>query len=164
VGVLGCGERELHIRPTLSRTTVYQWSHHLRHFNVNESTTLGDSVRILTASLDNRCLVMVLSDLHDPDAVPALKLMAQEHDCVVLQLRDPAEQGRMGGGIFRAEEAETRQRFIAHGRSMWFKEETAVKDLKRAGIDCLQLYTDEHFLPRLRDFLKKRDCLGRGAR
>jgi uncharacterized protein (DUF58 family) len=164
VGVLGCGERELHVRPTLSRTTIYQWSHHLRHFNINESTTLGESIRTLTPSLKSRCMILVMSDLHDPDAIPALKLLAQKHDCVVLQLQDPAEKGRMGGGIFRAEEAETGKRFIAHGYSTWFTGEDAVKELKRSGIDSLQLVTNEHFIPRLRDFLKKRNCLGRGAR
>ena len=145
VGILGCGERALHIRPTLSRTTVYQWSHHLRRFNINESTTLGESIRMLNPSLETRCLLMVLSDMHDPEALPALKLVAQEHDCVVLQLRDPAERGRVGGGIFRAREAETGRSFIAHGGSKWFKDDSAATDLKRAGIDCIQLYTDEHF-------------------
>jgi len=164
VGVLGCGERDLHVKPTLSRTIIYQWSHNLRHFDINESTTLGDSIRTLTPSLKSRCMIMVMSDLHDPDAIPALKLLAQEHDCVVLQLQDPAEYGHMGGGIFRAEEAETGKRFIAHGYSTWFKGESAAKELKRSGIDSIQLVTNEHFLPRLRDFLKKRNCLGRGAR
>ena len=31
VGLLGCGARELHVRPTLSRNLVMEWSHKLRH-------------------------------------------------------------------------------------------------------------------------------------
>src|SRR5207237_114021 len=80
------------------------------------------------------------SDLHDPDAIPAIKLMAQDHDCVVLHLEDPAERGRVGGGIFRAIEAETGREFVAHGRSRWF-EEVDTHALSRAGVDYLRLPT-----------------------
>ncbi len=164
VGIVGCGERDLRGRPTLSREQVFLWLHHLRHYRLDEQTTLGQSVRELSSVIENRALVMVLSDLHDPEALPALKLVAQAHDCVVLQLQDPAERGRLGGGIFRAEEAETRAAFVAHGRSRWFDHEATASELKRGGIDHLVLPIDEPFLPQLRGFLRKRDSLGRGTR
>ncbi|MBI9018317.1 MAG: DUF58 domain-containing protein [Phycisphaerae bacterium] len=161
VGLLGCGENELHVRPTLSKNVVYQWSHQLRHHNFNESTSLGKAVRELNPSLKNRSLVFVLSDIHDPDAIEALKLLAQQHDCVVLQMRDPAERGKVGGGIFRAREAETGREFVAHGRSKWFDHEAVWQELNHCGIDHLVLNTDEPFLPKLRHFLKNRDYLGK---
>src|SRR6266567_2549712 len=76
VGLIGGGERELDAHPTLSRARIFLWLHRLRQ---------------LAGVLEARALVMVLSDLHDPQAVPALKLLAQAHDCVALQLQDPAE-------------------------------------------------------------------------
>lgn len=164
VGILGCGDRELEVRPSLSRTQVFLWLHRLRHYRLDERTRLGESVRYLAGICEQRSLVFVLSDLHDPEALPALRLMAQEHDCVVLQLEDPAERGQLRAGVFRAEEAETGQRFVAHGRSRWLEPETIARELHRAGIDHLRLPTDEPFLPRLRDFLRRRDCLGRGTR
>jgi hypothetical protein len=90
--------------------------------------------------------------------------MAQAHDCVVLQLQDPAELGRIGGGIFRASEAETGRDFVAHGRSHWLDHETFARELRRGGLDHLALRTDVPFLPKLRGFLRRRDCLGKGAR
>jgi hypothetical protein len=57
---------------------------------------LGVQVRKLAGVLEQRSVVIVLSDLHDRAAVPALKLMAQTHDCIVLQLQDRAELGRIG--------------------------------------------------------------------
>ncbi len=164
VGLMGCGERPLHIRPTLSRATVMQWMQHLRRYRIDEHTALGTNLRDLAASLPSRVVLIVLSDLHDQDSVPALKLAAQKHDCVVLQLLDPAERGRLGGGFFHAREAETGETFVSHGLAEWCDPDAAASLLKNAGIDCLQLPTNTHFLPRLRTFLRKRDCLGRGAR
>jgi uncharacterized protein (DUF58 family) len=155
VGVMTVGERELHRTPTLARNAVLQWMHLLRHYLFTEGTSLGRRIRELVPRLEQRCLFIVLSDLHDPDAIPAIKLMAQDHDCMVLHLEDPAERGRTGGGIFRAVEAETGRAFIAHGRSRWFSPEDT-HALSRAGVDYLSLPTDKPILSRLRHFLKQR--------
>jgi len=114
--------------------------------------------------LEARAMVIVLSDLHDPEALPALKLLAQAHDCVVMQLLDPAERRRVGGGIFRAEEAETGQAFVATGRSRWMDEKTLADEMKRSGIDHLVLPINENFLPRVRGYLRRRKSLGKGTR
>jgi len=164
VGILGCGESELHIKPTLSRTVVYQWSHQLRYHDFQEQTSLAARVRQLIPSLKNRCLLFVLSDLHDPDGVAALKLLAQKHEVVVLQLQDPAERGIQGAGFFRGQEAETKKSFVGHGGSRWLDPEALGHELNRGGIDHLLLKTDKPFLPALRHFLKARDYFGKGAR
>lgn len=164
VGLIGCGEREFNVSPSLSRAQVFQWLYQLRRFRLDEQTTLGRRLRELSSVIENRRLLIVLSDLHDPDAVPALKPLAHEHDCIVLQLYDPAEDGRLGAGFFRAEEAETGEGFVAHGRSRWRFDKVVQDELKSSGIDHLVLRIDKPFLPRLRDFLRRRDCLGRGTR
>lgn len=155
VGMMTVGERDLHQTPTLARNPVMQWMHQLRHYRFVEGTTLGRRIRELIPRVEQRCLFIVLSDLHDPDAIPAIKLMAHEHDCLVLHFEDPAERGRTGGGIFRAEEAETGRAFVAHGFSRWFNEEES-HALSRAGVDYLNLPIDQPILPRLRHFMKSR--------
>ena len=164
VGIIGCGERTVGARSTLSRDLVFMWLHSLRRFRFDERTRVGERVRELSSVLENRSLVIVLSDGHDPDAPAALKLMAQAHDCVVLQLRDPAERGHVGGGIFRAAEAESGHDFVAHGRSRWIDEEAGVQELRGGRVDHLALPTDEPFVPRLREFLRRRNNLGKGSR
>src|SRR5690242_16350059 len=52
VGVMGCGERELHVEPTLSRNVVMEWSQELRLHNFIEKTSLGKRARELAPSLD----------------------------------------------------------------------------------------------------------------
>ena len=155
VGLMTVGERDLHHTPTLARSSIMQWMHQLRHYRFVEATTLGRRIRELIPRVEQRCLFIVLSDLHDPDAIPAIKLMAQDHDCMVLHLEDPVERGRIGGGIYRAIEAETGREFVAHGFSRWFSGDDT-HALSRAGVDYLRLPTDEAILPRLRHFLKSR--------
>lgn len=164
VGIIGCGERNIGAQSTLSREQVFLWLHHLRRFRFDEGTTLTRRLRELCSVLENRSLVIVISDLHDAGVSAALKLMAQSHDTVVLQLQDPAELGRLRGGIFRAAEAETGNRFVSHGRSRWLDQESVTRDLRQAGVDHVLLPVNEPFLPKLRGFLRRRDCLGKGAR
>ena len=164
VGVVGCGERALNARPSLSRHRVFLWLHQLRHYRFDEQTTLVKKLDQLSAVLKNRAMLIVLSDLRQPGVTRRLKRLAQEHDCVALQLTDPAERGRLRAGVFRGEEAETGEAFVGHGWSRWFRDDNTATELRRGGIDHLELPVNEPFLHRLRGFLRKRNCLGRGTR
>ena len=132
VGVLGVGGRDVRVEPSLSKAKIMQWMHEFRHFRFDEPTTLSRRVSELAPTLPNRCLVVVLSDLHEGGAVSSLKLMAQRHDVVVLQLRDPAESGVGPVGFFRAGEAETGKVFVTRGHNPWVEPEPVAKELKRA--------------------------------
>ena len=164
VGVVGVGTRDFRVDPSLSKHQVMQWLHRLRKVRYDEGTALGRRIAELSPLLNDRAVVIVLSDLHDPRAIPSLKRLAQMHDCAVLQLRDPAEQDLRGAGFFRAREAETGQAFITHGRRPWLDQETIESELKRGGIDHLSILTDRPFVQRLRHFFETRDLLGKGAR
>jgi uncharacterized protein (DUF58 family) len=164
VGVVGVGGRDFRIRPSLSRGQVMQWLHRLRTFRYDEPTALGRRVAELAPTLTSRCLVIALSDLHDEAAVPALKLLAQQHDTVVLQLQDPAETGVRGAGFLRAGEAETGRVFVTRAGRQWVDPEATARELKRAGVDHLLIRTDKPFVAALRNFLRARNLLGRGAR
>lgn|GEM_PF-5821054 len=96
----------------------------------------------------------------------AIRNLAIRHDCTVLQLQDPSERGRLGGGILRATEAESGRTFTARSRTQWFGEShhEAVAELKRAGIDYLLLATDQPFVAPLRRFLAERGGLIRNTR
>lgn len=156
VGLLGCGARELHVRPTLSRNLVMEWSHQLRHHDFLEDTSLAARAREVAPSLKRRTMVIVLSDLHDPEAFPALQVLAQEHDVIVLHLQDPAETGVRGAGLFRGVEAESGRAFVGHGRRAWVDAAGWKSELTRFGIDYLHLPTNEPILGKLRHFLGRR--------
>ena len=162
VGLIACGERELRIEPTLARNDVLQWAHRLRSHGFLEDTWLGQRARELLCSLKRRSLLVVLSDLHDEDALPALRLVAQDHGCLVIHLRDPAEAGLRGAGFFRGREAETGRAFVASGWRRWFLHDDMQRQLSRHGIDYVLLQTDGPVLNRLRNFLQARGRRTRG--
>lgn len=164
VGVVGLGDDGLFVRPSLARNQVMQWLLRLRRFRYDGATRLSERIAELLPSLRQRALVLVLSDLHEERAVKALERVAQRHDCAVLQLRDPAEDGLHGAGLLRASEAETGHVFRTHGRRRHLDQEHLTARLRTAGIDHLLLPTDRPYLHPLRHFLETRGLLGRSAR
>ncbi len=166
VGLLAGGERQLHAEPSLMRGRVFQWLHALRRVSWNEPTRLAKRLDQLSGLIVSRTLVIVVSDLHDPDAVAAAKRLAQRHDVIVLHLEDPAERGELRGGFFHGVEAETGRKFVAHGRSRWFVDPLRHprKPLAAAGVDYLLLPTDRPFVAPLRRLLADRGGLMRNTR
>ncbi len=163
VGVLGVGTSSLHVRPSLSKLQILKWMHQLRTFRYDERTTLSERLSHLAGSLTVRSLIIVLSDLHDADAMTEIKRSGQRHDVCVLQFRDPADDGLRGAGIVRGREAETGKSFITHGRALWLDQSRMEDQLKRAGIDHLPLTAGQPYLHALRQFFQFRNIIGRGA-
>ena len=164
VAVVGVGETELRYNPSLSRDKIMQWLYKLRRYNVREKTELAEQLRKLAPLLLNRSLIIVLSDLHQPEAIAPLKRMGQQHDVVLLQLMDPSETSLTGAGFVRAREAETGRPITTRGKKMGIDQEALAQELKRGRVDHLVVRTDQPVAYRLRHFFKSRGLLGRGAR
>lgn len=164
VGVVSVGSLNFRVEPSLSRQQILEWLHRLRRYRFDEETLLAQRIAELGTSLTSRALVVVLSDLHEPRALPALKQLAQLHDVVVLQFRDPAELGLRGAGFLRAQEAETGRAFVTVGRGIRLDQVYLEQELKRSRIDHFLIETDKPFAHKLRYFFQSRNLLGRGAR
>lgn len=164
VGILGTGGRDIRVEPSLSRELILQWLHRLRTFRYDESTTLSRRIVELQPSLKATSMIIVLSDMHDAGAMPALKQLGQRHDVAVIQLSDPAEDDLSGAGFVRARESESGKEIIALSRSGAIDRENLESELRRAGIDHLRLTTGEPVVLKLRHFLEGRGILGRGVR
>ena len=164
VALIGGGERETRRNPSLLRSDLWQALEPLRTGDVSEQTNLAQRLKLLDVRAKRCSVVMALTDLHDPDVMPALRHMAQKHDCIVVHLVDPAELGALRSGFFLGQEAETGRTFVAHGRTQWNHVEELDKELVRSGISCVRLRTDEPFIPALRHFLAARAVIGQGVR
>lgn len=164
VGVIGVGERALHVRPSLSKNRVLEWLFALRRFRYDEKTALGARLREVIPSLPHRALMIVLSDLHDPDALASLRRAAELHDVVVIQFEDPAEASLRGAGFFRAREAETGREFVTHGRKRQVDPALVAAELRKSGIDHLRIRTNRPFSSDLRRLFAARGFFFRGTR
>jgi uncharacterized protein (DUF58 family) len=166
--VIGAGERTTRFEPSLLRSDLWQAIEPLRLQKADESTRLAERLKELVVRAKRSSLIVVLSDLHDPDAIPAIRRAVQKHDVIVIGLRDPAERGDLRAGFFRGREAESGRDFLGHGRLRWraadpeLANEDTGKLLARAGASWLQLETDQPFVPALRHFLAQRAQTGGG--
>lgn len=164
VGLITTGKDEYRVEPSMSKDRIMQWLHELRNYRLDETTLLAERLTLLTAQLKNRAMIIILSDLHEPAAIGALKLTAQQHDVCVLQMRDPGEGEIRGTGFFRAREVETGNEFVTHGRREWVDPEILAQEMKRCGIDHLVIDISQPFAHQIRWFFKARGVLGSGAR
>ncbi|MGH7133982.1 MAG: DUF58 domain-containing protein [Phycisphaerales bacterium] len=162
VAIVGGGERETRVEPSLARNDLWHVIEPLRLARFGEPTRLGERLRALVARVERASVMVVVSDFHDPAALPALRRAAQGHDCIAIHLQDPAEDGVLRAGFVRAREAETGSHFLTHSASQWTEADTLKSKLIRSGIDYLRLRTDRPFVPPLRHFLSSRGGLARG--
>ena len=99
-----------------------QWVDDLRRYDFGERTVLSLKLRSLAATLKTRSVVVVLSDLHDPNVISALELLVAAHAVIVFWLQDPAEVKLPAGGFFvrgkRQKRGQRRYSAAAHARRL----------------------------------------------
>lgn len=168
VSVLSAGSRHGKLRgdgvPSLSPDDLWRDLEPLRAHDFDENTELGERLNALSARLNRRSLLVVMSDLHDPEALAVLRQLGHQHDVIVLHLQDPAEVGELRAGYFRGTEAESGRAFLSDGRQRWRDDCTMARDLAGADISYLKLFTNRPMLSPLRQFLLTRAMLMRGQR
>lgn len=164
VGLLAAGERPLRVEPSLSGVRVRQWMHELRRHRLDERTHLGARIQELASTLPHHSLLIILSDLHDPAALRAIRSAAVRHDVIVIQLQDPAETSGARTGFVRTREAETGRHHITKGARPWQLQDTLAADFRKAGVDHVLLAIHEPWVPLLRHFLFARGGAGRLVR
>ena len=164
VGVVGGGSSDVRVEPSLAKDQVMQWLLALRRYRLDEPTMIVRRLAQLRPTLKSRSLVIICSDLHEPAAVHAIAMLAQQHEVAVLQFQDPAEITLRGSGFLRAQEGESGRGFVTHGRRPVLDQELIAAELRRGGVGHLLIRTDQPFLPKLRLFFRSRGLAGRGAR
>jgi uncharacterized protein (DUF58 family) len=162
VAVVGGGERSVPLVASMSRSDLWQSLEPLRMRSFEERTELGARLRQTAARANKSSLFVVLSDLHDPDAIASVRNAAQRHDVMAIHLLDPTETEPVRAGYIRAREPETGRAFTGTSRSRFGDPDLMRDELLRSGADYLRLVTDRAFIPPLRHFLSSRGFLSRG--
>ncbi len=160
VGLVALGRQPLYHPASRSSGRVRRWLHELSRYPLDDRTSLVDSLHRIEEALRSRAMLVILSDLCDPLALDVLYRLAQVHECVALQLQDPAERGGLDAGFLLGREAETGRTFTVESRASWHRPLVTNRDLTAAGVDHVVLPIDRPIVPQVAAFLRGR----RGAR
>lgn len=136
----------------------------LRAPGVREPTNIKRTIDEIHARAIRGSMILVLSDLHDPEALNSLRKVAPQHDCLVIHLVDPAEESLQGIGFVQAIEAERGGVALVASDSMRCDSDGIHREVARAGASYLRLRTDREFVAPLRHFLSSRPATGGGRR
>ncbi|MPS26291.1 DUF58 domain-containing protein [Pigmentiphaga sp.] len=130
-------------------------------------TRLGDLLEHALSAIRRRSVVFVVSDfISAPGWEQALGVLAQRHEVVAVRLYDPLEQALPDLGLVVLQDAETGEQLFVDTHDPGFRRrfsaaaadrETALrKALAEAGVDCLELATDERLDQALLHFMRLR--------
>ncbi len=100
VAVVGGGQRETRLEPSLAQGDLWRAIEPLRMHARAESTQLAERVRSLEPRLSRSSILVVISDLHDPQMASSLKHAAQKHDVIVLHVEDQPNANRYAPASF----------------------------------------------------------------
>ena len=142
-----------------------------------QETDLGQLLIDVHSVLKRRSTVFVLSDfLSQPGWDHALNQLARRHEVVAIRLFDPIETVLPNNGLLVMQDAETGEQIFVDSHDKAFRQRFAEQALLReqqlreyfanAGVDCLELQTDEPIdqaLLRFTRLRKRRSQLAAGA-
>ena len=178
VGALFYGhEVDTVLRPGASRVHVLELLERMRRPRPPQrggsGTALYDLLRTAEGAMKRRSLVFVVSDfISAPGWEDALGRLARRHDVVAVRLFDPAEMALPDVGLVTVEDAETGEQLFVDATDPGFREryaalaedaeEQLAAALARAGVDTLELATDDDLLNSLLRFadLRRRRAFG----
>jgi len=143
----------------------------------NEPTDLGQLLAAAAHLMRRRSLVFVVSDFFSvPGWEQKLGQLAQRHEIVAVRLHDPLESNMPDIGMLVVQDAETGEQLFVDTHDRGFRKRFAAAAQKReaqlragfasAGIDALELSTDDDLVDAIRrfaDMRKRRSRLAAGG-
>jgi uncharacterized protein (DUF58 family) len=165
------------VPPGSSRRHVLRLLHDLAHapaVHETEGTDFGAVLRDAASRVKRRCAMFVVSDfISVPGWEHPLLQLSQRHDLVSIRLRDPIEQALPALGVVPVQDAETqeilwidsqdaglRQRFVELAQA---REERLREVWMQAGVDCLEIDTQEPLDAAFLEFIRLRSPRARGG-
>jgi uncharacterized protein (DUF58 family) len=142
-----------------------------------KGTDLGELLSEAQQVIKRRSVVFVISDfISTPGWGRALELLARRHEVVAVRLYDPMEMEIPDLGLILMQDAETGEQIFLDTRDRDFRkrfvklaterEATLRVALVNAGVDCIELATDENIaeaLLRFTELRKRRSQLAAGG-
>jgi uncharacterized protein (DUF58 family) len=129
-------------------------------------TNMPEALRYLTNAIKKRCTAFIISDFVNCDCEQALKIAANKHDVVALQIMDKGDSQLPCLGLVQIQDPETGKTIIADTSSssvqkeyaLWWREQQKknTEIFKKSGVDVAQLYTDTDYVKALSELFHRR--------
>jgi uncharacterized protein (DUF58 family) len=133
----------------------------------NSSTNLGELLQAAAHMMRRRSLVFVVSDfISEPGWEGMLGHLAARHEIVAVRLYDPLESALPDLGLLVFRDAETGEQVLVDTHDKGFRKRFAAASQRRearirrglsgAGVDCLELSTEDDLVDSIRRFAELR--------
>ena len=129
-------------------------------------TNLSEALRYLTNAIKKRCTAFILSDFVNCDCEQAMKIAANKHDVVALQILDRNDELLPNLGLVQFHDPETGKRTVADTSNVqvqqkyahWWRTQQKKNSeiFKKSGVDAIQLYTDKDYVKSLSELFHRR--------
>lgn len=168
VGVIFFSDKvEKFIPPKKGKTHILRIIRELLTYKPTQTVTnLNETLRYFTNAVKKKCTAFIISDFVNCEFEQALKIAANKHDIVALQVIDHGELEIPNLGIIEIQDPETGNRFwadtgsrkVRNSYAKWWRDGLLrnKETFKRAGIDTTLLYTDRDYVPALSELFRKR--------
>jgi uncharacterized protein (DUF58 family) len=132
-------------------------------------TDLDAALRHLSRILKKRAVVFVVSDFLDSGYERSIALLARRHDVVAVRVSDPFERAlpERSAGLVEVQDPETGARAVIdlagkRARRLFAaaaleRSATLLRELRRAGVDLIDVSTDRPYVQTLIDFFRMRE-------
>ena len=168
VGVIYFSDKvEKFILPKKGKTHILRIIRELiNHEPTQNQTNIGEALRFLTNAIKKKCTAFIISDFIQKDYEQALKIAANKHDMVALQIADQGEGKIPNLGLIKLQDPESRKYFLAdtsdasvrRAYEVWWNNlRKKNKELfQRVGVDMATLYTGQDYVKGLTELFKRR--------
>lgn len=138
----------------------------LYHEPAGQGTDIARALQHLDRVLSRRAVVFLISDFQAPDFSGPLRVVCHRHDLIPVVVRDEREERLPPVRFIELEDAETGRRVVVDTSSRGVRELFAQRvgaardalrqQLRRTGLDTIEVATGESFIEPLRKFFRKR--------
>ncbi len=132
----------------------------------SNKTNLSEPLRFLTNAIKKRCTAFIISDFIAPDFDEALKIAANKHDVVALNVSDPFEKAIPDMGLIKVMDSEngterwidTSSRIARQAYSDWWNNhmKNIENSFRKYGIDYTELTTGKDYVKPLMKLFESR--------
>jgi uncharacterized protein (DUF58 family) len=148
------------------RHVLRQISDVLGYRPAGRGSNLGLALRGASQTLKRKSIIVILSDFRSEGYQTELALLSRKHDVIAIRLTDPLDKEFPAMGLVELEDPETGEGFTAFGRSPVLRKGYAeywddhrrrwLEDCRSAGVDSLEVSTDEEPADSLLAFFRRR--------